>query len=102
VDYARTAQSLADGRSRADLDTDLMFRLALTRAVEVVGEAANRLSDQVRFANPEVPWAEIRATRNRLVHGYDIVDLDVLWKIVNHHLPPLIGQLEAILAKHQD
>ncbi len=97
LDYARTARRLAAGRTREELDTDEMLQLALTRAVEVIGEAARRVSAEGRSQNAEIPWSKITGTRDRLIHGYDEVDLDVLWDIVVLNLPPLISQLERIL-----
>ena len=73
------------------------MELALVRLVEIVGEAANRLpiEDQSRY--PSIPWKEIVGMRNRLVHGYDAIDLDVLWDTVRIDLPQLIEELERIL-----
>lgn len=97
LEYAQTARRLAAGRTRRDLDADEMLLLALTRAIEVVGEAAGRVSDGGRKAHPSIPWPQITAARNRLIHGYDTVDLDVLWDIVSLDLPPLIEQLKALV-----
>jgi len=94
LDYARTARQLIDGRTREDLDNDQMLCLATTRAVEVIGEAARRVSSQTRTQFPEIPWSQIVGTRDRLVHAYDLVDLDVLWDILSLDLPPLITELQ--------
>lgn len=74
------------------------MELAIVKIAEIVGEAANRLStdDQLRY--PTIPWKEIVGMRNRLVHGYDAIDLDVLWDTVHIDLPPLIDELERILS----
>lgn len=66
--------------------------------MEIIGEAASRVSPATRGLDSRIPWNEIVAARNRLVHGYDQVDLDVLWRIVAVELPPLIQELEALLA----
>ena len=97
LDYAQTARRLAAGRTRQDLDAEEMLHLALTRAVEVIGEAATRVSDATRKSQPDIPWSQITGTRNRLIHAYDRVNFDILWRIVDDELPPLIAQLEAIL-----
>ncbi|NIV30544.1 MAG: DUF86 domain-containing protein, partial [Anaerolineae bacterium] len=68
------------------------------RLLEIVGEAANRVPRGVRARHPEIPWSQIEALRNRLIHGYNAVDLDILWQIVVHDLPPLAAALESILA----
>ena len=97
LDYARTACRLATDRVRADLASDEMLQLALTRAVEVVGEAARRVTQEGRARYTGIPWLEITGTRDRLIHGYDKVDLDLLWNIITVDLPPLIAELERIL-----
>lgn len=97
LEYAQTARRLAIGRTRADLDADEMLRLAMTRAVEVIGEAAVRVSEAGRQAHSNIPWSQITAARNRLVHGYDMVDLGILWDIVALDLPPLEAELKRIL-----
>ena len=99
LEYARTARRLATDRARADLDADEMLHLALTRAVEVIGEAARRVSAEGRERYAEIPWSNITGTRDRLIHGYDMVDFDRLWQILQGDLPPLIGDLERILGE---
>ena len=96
LDHAVEAVALAKGRTRQDLDTDRLLNLSLVRLLEIVGEAAARLSPETRDLHPSVPWPDIIGLRNRLIHGYDIVDFDILWDIVNDDLPPLIGTLSKI------
>lgn len=98
LDYARTAVDISRERERASLDDDRIFSLALTRAVEIIGEAASRVPPEVRAVHPQVSWQVIIAARNRLIHGYDDVEHDLLWGIVAHDIPLLISQLEDILA----
>jgi uncharacterized protein with HEPN domain len=96
-DHAAEALQLACGRTRGDLDTDRVFALALTRLLEILGEAAGRVSIPTRNKFPEVAWSNIVGLRNRLVHGYDQVDFDILWQIVKNDLSPLVVILESIL-----
>ena len=96
-DHAREAVELARGKTRADLDRDRKFELALTRLVEIIGEAATRVSPATCAQHPAIPWPEILGLRNRIVHGYDKINLDILWNVVADDLPPLIEKLEAIL-----
>jgi uncharacterized protein with HEPN domain len=93
---ARKAVSFTRGRTREDLDTDEMLALALVRLLEIIGEAARHVPEERREAYDDVPWRQIMATRNRLIHGYFSVDLDIVWSIVQKDLPPLIAQLEAM------
>ncbi len=89
---------MAEGRDRQDLDRDRKLNLSLVRLLEIVGEAAGRVSKEEQDRYPMIPWAEIVSLRNRLIHGYDRVDFDVLWEIVRNDLPPLSKSLADILA----
>ncbi len=73
--------------SRDELDEDVVLAAALVRWVEIVGEAAARLSDSFRKSRPGVPWSEIAGMRNHLVHGYFAVDADLLWVAVTVEIP---------------
>ena len=96
IDAIKSALRFAEGKTRADLDTDEMLRFARVQAVQIVGEAATRVSGQTRAAMPLVPWADIVGMRNRLVHAYFDVDPDILWSTVRRALPPLLTQLEGV------
>ena len=85
------------GRTRAQLDSDRQLNLSLVRLLEIVGEAAGRVPAEDRASHPDIPWAEIVGLRNRLIHGYDSVDFDILWLIVSDDLPPLVAALETAL-----
>lgn len=97
-DHAAEAAVLTQDRSREDLDKDRLFALGLTKLVENIGEAAARVSPETRSAHPNIPWKQIVSTRNRLVHGYNEVDFDILWRILSAELPSLLEQLEMILS----
>lgn len=97
LQYALDAQRFTQGRARADLDSDRMFYLAVLRALEVIGEAASRVSQPLRDQHPAIPWAQIIALRNRLIHGYDAVDPDRLWQILNSDVPKLIADIRQVL-----
>lgn len=97
LDHAREAMAMAEGKTRGDLDTNRMLNLALVKLIEIVGEAANRVSSDEQTRYPQIPWQQIIGLRNRLVHGYDQVDLDILWQILIHDLPPLVAELERIV-----
>ena len=84
-------------RQRQDLGQNRMLELALVRLIEIIGEAAARVSMEGQRGYPSIPWPEIIGMRNRLVHGYDEVDLDVLWDTIEFDLPPLITILQHIL-----
>lgn len=100
-DYARRAVDMGQGQRREDLDSNEMLRLALTHLVELVGEAASQVHADVQAQYPQILWPDIVGMRNRLIHGYDVVDLDLLWDTVETDLPPLIAQLEIIFKEWQ-
>ncbi len=97
LDHAREAAALTVGRSRADLDRERLLLLGLVKLIEIVGEAAKRVSAQTQTKFPQIPWPQIVAMRNRLVHGYDKVDYDRVWTVATEELPPLIEQLSRIV-----
>ena len=100
LQHAREAVDMIRGKSRGDIDSDRQLNLALVRLLEIVGEAAARVSKDTRERCPGIPWLEITNLRNRLIHGYDEVDFDILWQILTDDLPPLIALLDEIVKSH--
>ena len=98
LDSTRKALYLATSRSRPALDDDWVTTLALMQLLQIIGEAARRLSDGIRQQYPQVPWGQFIGLRNRLIHGYDTIDLDRLWEVLTVDLPQLATNLERILA----
>lgn len=96
LSHAREAVNILGATEREDLGHDRVMQLALTRLVEIIGEAANRVYQVTRRKYPEIPWPQIIGMRNRLIHGYDIIDYNLLWDTVANDLPPLIMSLEEI------
>jgi uncharacterized protein with HEPN domain len=76
-----------------------VLSLALVRLLEITGEAANRIPKEEQALHPQIPWPQIVSLRNRLIHGYDAVDLDIVWQIVTQDLPTLVLVLEEIISK---
>ena len=97
LEHAREAVAMIEGKGRADLRRERMLELALVRLIEVVGEAAARVSPEGQAKYTSIPWPQVVGMRNRLIHGYDQVDLDVLWDTIEDDLPPLITELKKIL-----
>jgi len=98
LDAAREALAFVAGRERPQLDTDRQLALAIVKDIEIIGEAASRVSDESRSAYPAIPWQDCIAMRNRLIHGYFDIDLDIVWSTVVQELPPLIDELGHILS----
>lgn len=97
LDHAREAMALAQGKTREDLDDDRTFELAQTRLLEIIGEAADRIPIEFQMEHPEIEWAQIVSFRNRLIHGYDSIDFDIMWSIIQSDLPELVKKLEKII-----
>ncbi len=97
VEAAASAVEFAADRQRAELDTDRMLLFAIVRALEIVGEAAGKLSADAHDALPHIPWRAITGMRNRLIHGYFDIDTEVVWRTVTDELPPLITSLREAL-----
>lgn len=102
LDYATETLDMVRDRERGDLERDRQLSLALVRLLEIVGEAASRVTDDFRTDHGQIPWADIVGLRNRLIHGYDSVDPDILWDILEGDLPPLVEQLGKLLADREE
>lgn len=100
-EYGQRAQRFAAGRAREDLENDELLREALIRELEVVGEAIGRLSDGWRAARPEIPWRAWTGMRNRLIHGYFAIDLDIVWTAVVVDLPAVLATVAAALEEEE-
>jgi uncharacterized protein with HEPN domain len=94
VDHAREALAMIDGRTRQDLNDDRQLELSVVRLLEIIGEAASRLPAEIQAKYPDVPWPEVISLRNRLIHGYDAVDLDIVWAVLTDDLPSLLDALK--------
>ena len=101
VSHASEAVELLGDKTDVDLANDRVLSLALVRLLEVVGEAANRIPRDVRAQYPQIPWSQTISLRNRVIHGYDSVDLAIVWAVIKHDLPPLIEDLDAILVEQE-
>ena len=97
LDATREALSLVAGKTRENLNGDHMLTLACTRLLEVIGEAASQVSAEFRARYPNVPWNQMIGMRNRLIHAYFDVNLDILWETLADSLPSLAHALEDIL-----
>ena len=100
-DHAREAASLSEDKTLTDLEHGRILTLALIRLLEVAGEAANRVSPEARSRFPGIPWVQIIGLRNRLIHGYDSIDMVILTHILQRDLPALIAELEASLSEDE-
>jgi uncharacterized protein with HEPN domain len=97
IEAAETACGFVEGKGRGDLDADRVLLFALVRAIEVVGEAASRISPPTREAAGDIPWSLVVSMRNRLIHVYFHVDREVVWKTATEELPQLLPRLRALI-----
>ncbi len=97
LDAAHKAQAMIVGRSREDLSTDDQLSLALQRLIEIIGEAAKKVTAETRSKAAGIKWAAIAGMRDRLIHAYFDVNLDLLWDTLVDDLPPLMSELESLL-----
>ena len=96
-DAAQLAQQFVRNRKREDLDNDRIFQLGLAKALELVGESASQISDELRAQQTLIPWKKIIGMRHILVHNYWQVELDVVWETTQADIPPLIARLQRLL-----
>jgi len=75
---------------------------AIVRNIEVIGEAANNLAREFRSRSPQVEWRKIIGTRNRIIHGYALVDMEVIWGIAKNDLPILASEIEKMLKEESE
>ena len=99
IEAAEAAIRFAAGRNRAEIDSDEILRFAVVRAIEVIGEAASRVAPAAQAESPLIPWREIVAMRNRLVHAYFDINTDILWKTVSEEIPVILPILRSELAR---
>ncbi|MBN2377329.1 MAG: DUF86 domain-containing protein [Sedimentisphaerales bacterium] len=97
VDAAQEAVEFVEGRRREELDSNRMLNLSLVRLLEIIGEAARGISEEFRQEHAELPWKKMVGMRDRLIHGYYDINLDVVWETVQEDLPDLIVWLSGIL-----
>src|SRR5688572_5250286 len=90
LDHAAEPISTLGQTSRDDFIKNRILQLAIARLIEILGEAAYRITLQTREAYADIPWPQIIGMRNRLIHGYDSINLDLLWNTIKNDLPPLV------------
>ena len=97
LNHAREAYALTIGRPGDDLNTDRAFALQLIRLMEIVGEASRRVPEEIRLKYPDTDWRGFAGLRDILIHKFDAIEHNTLWRVVQQELPIRINQLEEIL-----
>lgn len=96
IEAAESAVQFVAGRQRPDLEEDRMLLFALVRAIEILGEAASRISEETRATHPDIPWRAIIGMRNRLIHAHFAINTTIVWQTVTQEIPVLLPQLRAL------
>ena len=99
LEAAKEALSFTAGKSRLNFETDRQLQMAVVREIEIIGEAAGKVSEETRSKYPDIPWLKIANMRNHLAHVYFDIDLDIVWDTLQQNLPPLVKQIEKILSE---
>lgn len=97
LDAARDAQRFTTGRTRQTLQAERMFALALVKAIEIIGEAASKVSPETRALLPQIPWKDIIGMRNKTIHDYRSINYSIVWETATNGIPALITELEKLL-----
>jgi uncharacterized protein with HEPN domain len=99
IDSAKETLSFARNKNKKDLYADRMLALSIVKSIEIIGEAASTVSKKFRERHKAIPWTNIVAMRNRLIHVYFDIDLDRVWDTITDDLPPLIIILEKTISE---
>ncbi len=94
---AQLVRSYMEGVSLDELLADIQLQDSVIRRIEVIGEAAGRISPQFQEAHPEIPWQAMIGMRNRMIHGYDDIDFDIVWNTTQQSIPHLLELIQPLL-----
>jgi uncharacterized protein with HEPN domain len=94
LSFARKVAAYTEGLDQEDFVSSGLTYDATLRNLELIGEAATKIPSEVKEENPEIPWRQVIATRNRLIHAYLGIDDDIIWSIIEADIPKLIEDLE--------
>ncbi|NJK38743.1 MAG: DUF86 domain-containing protein [Oscillatoriales cyanobacterium RM2_1_1] len=100
--YGRTVISFVSGMTQAEFAEDRKTIAAVMYAISIMGEATKRLSNEFREEHPHLPWKELAGMRDRLVHDYRNIDLDILWDVVSVEIPALLVSLDPLLPRQEE
>jgi uncharacterized protein with HEPN domain len=101
LDAMDKAEILLEGVTYDQFEADFRINFAVVRALEIVGEATKRLPMTLRDQYPDIPWQEMAGMRDRIIHGYDTVNLRIVWETVKRRIPTVKPQIQQILADYE-
>lgn len=98
LESARAAMEYTHGKKWDEFKKDAMLQDAVVRRLEIIGEASNRVSTATQKKYDHLPWQAMKGTRNKIIHEYDSIELDIIWDIIEQDLPSLVSELEKIIS----
>ena len=101
LDAMDKAEILLEDETYDQFEADFRINFAVVRALEIVGEATKRLPMDLRQQYPEIPWKGMAGMRDRIIHGYDNVDLEIVWDVVKQDIPQIKPQIQQILTDYE-
>ncbi len=96
IDATLEALSFVEGITEESFSKDRMIILSVIKDIEIIGEAASKMSEETKIKNPDIPWKDIIGMRNKLIHGYFEVDIKLVWNTTKNNLPSLLKALKYI------
>ena len=102
ITSARLIRSYVEGVRMDEFLSNIQLQDSVIRRIEIIGEASGRISPQFREAHPEIPWQAMRGMRNRMIHGYDDIDLYIVWNTTQESIPALLELIEPLLNSEID
>ena len=98
----RQALKFVEGVKKSEFEDNDLLQSAVMRPLEIIGEAASKISSKMRKVNPQIPWNEMVGMRNRLIHEYFRVNYEAVWDTIQKDLPALILQIEPLIPKEDE
>jgi uncharacterized protein with HEPN domain len=102
IDAMDKAEAMLSSADFETFEEDYQLNFAVVRALEIVGEATKRLPESLRQQYPDIPWREMAGMRDRIIHGYDAVNLRIVWETVKKRIPEIKPKIQQILADFED
>lgn len=101
LDAMDKAEILLEGVTYDQFETDFRINFAVVRALEIVGEATKRLPMSLREQYSNIPWKGMAGMRDRIIHGYDRVDLEIVWSVIKQEIPRIKPQIQQVLVDYE-
>jgi Uncharacterized conserved protein len=98
LESSRAALEYTRGKTWDEFSKDAMLQDAVVRRLEIIDEASGRISSEMQKKYPHLPWQAMKGTRNKIIHEYDSIELDIIWDIIQQDLPSLVTELEKIIS----